>query len=150
MDGFHLDNRVLEPVGLLGRKGAPETFDLGGFARTIAALRDNNDVCVPVFDRHRDIAIAGARMISASCQTLILEGNYLLFDEPGWRDLPSFWDLSVRLDVPEDTLRARLIARWREHGLDADAAVARAEGNDLVNAWRLAAAQLPADVVVKA
>ena len=29
--GFHLDNRLLEPRGLLPRKGAPETFDFGGF-----------------------------------------------------------------------------------------------------------------------
>ena len=39
MDGFHLDNRLLEPRGLLPRKGAPETFDFGGFAATLARVR---------------------------------------------------------------------------------------------------------------
>ncbi len=37
MDGFHLDNRILDARGLRQRKGAPETFDLRGFA---ALLRD--------------------------------------------------------------------------------------------------------------
>ena len=32
MDGFHLDNSVLEKRGLLARKGAVETFDGDGFA----------------------------------------------------------------------------------------------------------------------
>ena len=27
MDGFHLDNEILNARGLLSRKGAPETFD---------------------------------------------------------------------------------------------------------------------------
>ncbi len=31
MDGFHLDNALLEARGLLARKGAPETFDARGF-----------------------------------------------------------------------------------------------------------------------
>jgi pantothenate kinase len=31
MDGFHYDDAVLAGLGLSGRKGAPETFDFGGF-----------------------------------------------------------------------------------------------------------------------
>ena len=38
MDGFHLDNSVLEERGLLQIKGAAETFDRQGFATLAAAL----------------------------------------------------------------------------------------------------------------
>ena len=33
MDGFHMDNGILEERGLLKRKGAPETFDVRGLPR---------------------------------------------------------------------------------------------------------------------
>ena len=36
---------------------------------------------IPVFDRQRDIAIAGARVIDASHRILLVEGSYLLLDE---------------------------------------------------------------------
>ncbi|MGJ8611511.1 MAG: sugar transporter, partial [Octadecabacter sp.] len=99
-DGFHLDNQVLEARGQLNRKGAPHTFDGAGFVHTIRRLKERADVAVPVFDRARDIAIAGARIIPATAEVIIVEGNYLLYDEAPWFNLASLWTLSVRLDVP--------------------------------------------------
>ncbi|SFJ70010.1 nucleoside triphosphate hydrolase [Celeribacter neptunius] len=149
MDGFHLDNRVLTAKGLLPRKGAPETFDVGGFLALVPRLRHEAEIYIPIFERARDIAIAGAVLIDESCDTLILEGNYLLFDQPRWRDLAPLWDLSIRLDVPEETLRDRLIQRWLDHGLTPEDAKTRAEGNDLRNAQAIAAHPLPADVTLR-
>ncbi|MFY1707919.1 nucleoside triphosphate hydrolase [Tritonibacter scottomollicae] len=146
MDGFHLDNRLLEARGLIPRKGAPETFDLGGFARLCHALRADDEVVYPLFDRSRDLAIAGAAHVGQDCSVAVIEGNYLLFDEPGWRDLADLWDVSIRLDVPLADLEARLVQRWLTHGLDQAAAEARARGNDLANAQRIASARLPADL----
>jgi len=146
MDGFHLDNRLLEARGLMPRKGAPETFDLGGFKRLCHALRADDEVIYPLFDRSRDLAIAGAAHVGQDCSVAVIEGNYLLFDEPGWRDLADLWDVSIRLDVPLADLEARLVQRWLTHGLDQAAAEARARGNDLANAQRIASARLPADL----
>ncbi|WOI35306.1 nucleoside triphosphate hydrolase [Tritonibacter scottomollicae] len=146
MDGFHLDNRLLKARGLMPRKGAPETFDLGGFARLCHALRADDEVVYPLFDRSRDLAIAGAAHVGQDCSVAVIEGNYLLFDEPGWRDLADLWDVSIRLDVPLADLEARLVQRWLTHGLDQAAAEARARGNDLANAQRIASARLPADL----
>ncbi|MEX5727604.1 pantothenate kinase [Rhodovulum iodosum] len=148
MDGFHLDNRILTARGLLPRKGAPETFDAGGFLRLVGALHEPEDVYFPVFDRARDIAIAGAGCVGAACRTVVLEGNYLLFDAPVWRDLRPFWDVAVYLSVPEAALRHRLTARWLDHGLPPEEAAARAEGNDMANARLVDARRLPADLVV--
>ncbi|ABF63104.1 fructokinase [Ruegeria sp. TM1040] len=146
MDGFHLDNRLLEPRGLLPRKGAPETFDFEGFQRLCHALKHQERVIYPLFDRARDIAIAGAAEVGPECRVAIIEGNYLLFDAPGWRDLTAIWDVSIRLEVPMADLEARLVQRWLDHGLNHDAAVARAQGNDLANARAIEAARLPADL----
>ena len=131
MDGFHLDDRILGPRGLLPRKGAPETFDLGGFARTIAALRDGTEVVHPIFDRSREIAIAGAGVIPVDCPVVVVEGNWLLLDAPGWREVGP-WDLTLRLEVPDDELRRRLAARWAH--LPPEVAAAKIDGNDMPNA----------------
>ncbi|MGH6808633.1 MAG: nucleoside/nucleotide kinase family protein, partial [Ensifer adhaerens] len=81
MDGFHMDNAVLEQKGLLARKGAPETFDARSFLATIAAVRANDgEVLVPVFDRARELAIASARVVAADTRIILVEGNYLLLD----------------------------------------------------------------------
>jgi pantothenate kinase len=73
-------------------------------------------------------------ILPEATELLIIEGNYLLLDKPGWRDLREFWDASIWLDVPTDMLRRRLVQRWIDHGLsDLDARL-RAEQNDLVNA----------------
>ena len=87
-DGFLLDNRLPEERSLRGGKRLPETFDLGGFQILLHRLRARHDpVFLPVFDRERDLSIAAARRMTSKARVVIVEGNYLLFDEPGWRDL---------------------------------------------------------------
>jgi len=149
MGGFHLDNAVLAARGLLARKGAPETFDMAGFATMVSRLRGQDEVVIPVFDRSRDIAVAGARVIGPEARVLLIEGNYLLLDEAPWCDLASFWDVTIAIDVPIAVLEARLTQRWLDHGLDADAARARAMGNDIPNARRVVAGSTPADVILR-
>lgn len=148
MDGFHLDNRLLDPAGLRPRKGAPETFDAAGFLHMIRRLSDEDEVVYPIFDRSQDQAIAGAGRVGPDCDIVVVEGNYLLYDAEPWRGLSDFWTMSVWIDTPEDVLRERLIQRWLDHGHDADAARARAEGNDLANARLIAQHRLPADLVL--
>ncbi len=145
-DGFHLDNAVLEARGELARKGAPQTFDGAGFVHCVRRLKERSDVVVPVFDRARDMAIAGARVIPAQADVVIVEGNYLLFDAAPWFNLTPLWTLSVRLDVPLPELRGRLIQRWLGHGLSRAAATGRATSNDVPNAQAVMAQALPADV----
>jgi len=134
MDGFHLDNRILTDRGILHRKGSPDSFDAAGLAHLCGRLAQEDEVFYPLFDRARDISIAGAGHVTASCDTIIVEGNYLLFDTEAWRPLAKNWDLAIRLDVSNEELRRRLVARWQAHGHSHQQAVARAEGNDLKNA----------------
>ena len=149
MDGFHLDNAVLDLWGLRTRKGAPETFDARGFVLLAKRLARGEEVVAPVFDRARDIAIAGAQLIEADAQVVIVEGNYLLLDEAPWSELAKLWDVSAFLDVPLPELRARLIARWLGHGLSRAAATQRAMHNDVPNAQRVIERSLPADLVLR-
>lgn len=148
MDGFHLDNRLLEARGLLARKGAPETFDFGGFASALGRVRRDPSVILPVFDRTRDIAIAGAREIGPEARFVVVEGNYLLLDEAPWRQLADMWDFSVFLDVPEAELERRLFGRWLGFGYTAEQARDKALGNDIPNARRVARHRISATELV--
>ncbi|MEL6643460.1 MAG: nucleoside/nucleotide kinase family protein [Pseudomonadota bacterium] len=150
MDGYHLDNAILRARGLLEWKGAPETFDAAGFASLVGRLKAEDEVFYPVFDRARDLAVAGAGRVGADDKVILVEGNYLLLDEPGWRALADHWDVSIMLNAPFATLEDRLVQRWRDHGLDAAAARTRAEMNDLPNARRILGARLPADIEIGA
>lgn len=134
MDGFHLDNAVLSARGLLARKGAPETFDVGGYAATLRRIRVGDEVGVPLFDRRLDLARAGAAVVGAGHRIVVTEGNYLLLDRPPWDGLAPLFDRTLFIAAPEAVLHERLVRRWRDHGLDPEAALARAEGNDMANA----------------
>ncbi|WP_281992322.1 nucleoside/nucleotide kinase family protein [Sulfitobacter geojensis] len=148
MDGFHLHNPTLIARNMLDRKGAPETFDASGFVNLVKRLHDETEVYYPTFDRARDIAIAGAGCVDDTCDTAIIEGNYLLYDAPVWRDLAGHWDISIRLETPIDILKKRLIDRWVSHGLTLEQATARTATNDLPNAQLVTTSALPADVIL--
>ncbi len=148
MDGFHLDNRLLEARGLLHRKGAPETFDAAGFVNLVKRLKIEDEVIYPVFDRQLDLAVAGAGIVPTDCEVVLVEGNYLLFDEGPWRELTKSWDFSVWVETSEQTVLERCVQRWLDHGHDIEAARARAMRNDVANAKLINALRLPADLTV--
>jgi len=134
MDGFHMDNGVLQEKGLLSRKGAPETFDVRGFLDIIRAVRvAEGEVLVPVFDRSRELAIAASRVIEVSTRFVLVEGNYLLLDRAPWSALDGEFDYEILISPPVATLEERLMDRWRGYGLSEEAARAKTQDNDLKN-----------------
>lgn len=135
MDGYHYDDLYLVPAGLRPRKGAPDTYDVGGLYHTLHRLRARNEaeVAVPVFDRGLEIARAGARLIPATVPVIVAEGNWLLLDQAPWSRLQPLFDITVIVDVPEPVLRARLRARWEGFGLTEAEITTKLEENDLPN-----------------
>ena len=147
MDGYHLDNAVLDARGHRARKGAPWTFDVDGLARDLARVRaDDAPVLVPVFDRALDLSRGAAREIGPAVRIVLVEGNYLLLNDPPWTALAGFWDLSVMLTVPLDVLESRLIQRWEGRAGAAD----WIRLNDLPNARIVTERSRVADVTIGA
>lgn len=148
MDGYHLDDAVLTARGDLPRKGAPHSFDLDGFALMLDRLRTEADrtVLVPVFDRQLEISRAAGREISPQARLVLVEGNYLLLNLPGWSALAARFDLTVMISAPPEVLRARLEARWRD--LPTDAAQTKLEGNDLPNMRLVQQHSQPPDLIL--
>lgn len=149
MDGFHLDDIVLNARGLRHRKGAPETFDVRGFLHLLDRLREEDEVAIPIFDRSIEISRAAADVVMPDDRILLVEGNWLLLDDGPWRDCAACFDLTVMLEVPEQELVRRLMDRWAHHGKSPEAARAWIEGNDLPNIRRVLQGSRPAEVVIR-
>lgn len=136
MDGFHYDDEVLIPRGWLPRKGAPYTFDVGGYATALRRLRANEEesVAVPRFDRSIEIARAGAIIIDRDVRLVITEGNYLLLDDAPWSTLRPSFDRTVLLVTDMATLEARNRERWVDIDMGEDRIRAKLDVNDMPNA----------------
>jgi len=135
MDGYHYDDEVLVPRGWRPRKGAPHTFDVGGLRATLGRLQANDEdsVAVPRFDRSIEIARAGAILIEPSVRLIVVEGNYLLLDDPPWTSLRPFFDRTALIVTDLDELALRNRQRWVDHDFDEAAIIAKLEENDLPN-----------------
>jgi pantothenate kinase len=136
MDGFHYDDEVLIPRGWRPRKGAPHTFDVGGYATALRRLRANDEesVAVPRFDRSIEIARAGAILIERAVRIIITEGNYLLLRDAPWAALRPSFDRSVLITTDMATLEARNRQRWVDIDMDEAGIRAKLEANDMPNA----------------
>jgi pantothenate kinase len=135
MDGFHYDDLFLTPAGLRPRKGAPDTFDVGGLRHVLLRLKSGDEeyVAVPTFDRQLEIARAGARLIPKTTRIIVIEGNYLLLRRDPWSDLFRLFDVTVLIETPEEVLRERLTLRWRQYDMTPNQISEKLDGNDLLN-----------------
>ena len=135
MDGFHYDDAVLHAMGRRPWKGAPDTFDVGGLRSALARLRDPAEgaVAVPVFDRDLEISRGSARIIGPEARLILAEGNYLLLNAAPWPSLRPQFDLTIRIDVPEEELRRRLTRRWIGYGLTEAEIDFKLDQNDVPN-----------------
>ena len=145
MDGFHLPQSTLVELGSRQRMGAPDTFDVPALLETLAALRVENSgdrVRAPGFDRAAEEPVPNAIDITPEFSTVVVEGNYLLLDTPGWRDVAGYLDATFFLEVDPDLRHERLIARHVRFGKSPEDAKAWALGPDEANA-RLIEATAP-------
>ena len=135
LDGFHLPNRALDERGLRTVKGAPETFDVEKFVRLLQRVRSaGSTILWPEFDRTLDEPTTDAIAIPPETRLVITEGNYLLLDRPGWREVQRLLDDVWYVDAPRDVLRSRLIERQLAGGRTGEEADRHVDGSDLPNA----------------
>jgi pantothenate kinase len=150
MDGFHLSNRLLREAGSAGRKGAIDTFDLGGYRALLERLRsvDGDTVYAPTFNRDLEEAIAGAIAVPVAARVIITEGNYLLADHPQMRLARPLFDEVWYLDIDDRRRKTQLIERHIRYGRDPVQARLWANGSDEENARLVRASRSRADVIV--
>jgi pantothenate kinase len=149
MDGFHLDDAVLDALGRRDRKGAPDTFDADGYVALLRRLRDRAEpvVYAPQFRRALELSAAGAIAVSRDIELVVTEGNYLLHDG-AFAPVHALLTESWYVDVDPALRRDRLVARHVAHGRSPEAARAWVEATDEPNARLVEATRDRADLVV--
>jgi pantothenate kinase len=135
MDGFHLPQQRLRELGRRDRMGAPDTFDVDGFAAVLRELRAGENVTAPAFDRSIEEPVAGAITIGRDIHTVYVEGNYLLV----WNGIAELLDETWYLELDAQVRRRRLLDRHVASGKTPDAAAAWIETVDEPNARLIAA-----------
>lgn len=150
MDGFHLGNAIIDGTPLRHRKGAPDTFDVGGYLSLLQRLvrRDEEVVYAPDFRRTIDEPVAASLAIPAAVPIIITEGNYLLSDGPRWRQVRAQLDEVWFIDTPHSLRLARLVERHIRYGMDRAAAEAWANGPDAANDRLIEATRSRADRII--
>ena len=149
MDGFHLPQAELRRLGRRDRMGAPDTFAVDGFVATLEALRRDEDVRAPAFDRTIEEPVPDAIAIGADIRVVIVEGNYLLHDSGGWEAVREELDLVFFVEVPRGIRLHQLIERHVRYGKSPDAAEAWALGPDEDNARLIEGTSFRADHVIR-
>src|SRR3954463_12279121 len=91
MDGFHLAQSELVRLGRRDRMGAPDTFDVAGYAALLTSLRQQIDPVLhaPDFDRTREEVLPDAIAVHREVPLVVTEGNYLLLAREGWSAIPA-------------------------------------------------------------
>ena len=118
MDGFHRRQAYLvshtvirdgEEMPMSRIKGAPPTFDLEKLTERLKRIAAGENCGWPIYDRRLHDPVDD--VITVEGDIVILEGNYLLLDEPGWRELKDLADYTVLIRADEELLRTRLTDR---------------------------------------
>jgi pantothenate kinase len=152
MDGFHysreyLNGNYMEKNGakILMRevKGSAETYDFEKLRVKIAALK-SGDAYWPGYDRQIHDVVEDASFVCGDI--VVIEGNWLLLDEPPWRELAQFCDYSIFIDAPRETLVDRLTERKIMGGLDEDEAKKFVMRSDAENIERILGRRLKCDL----
>ena len=153
IDGFHRRQEYLmthdaerdgKQVRMVEIKGAPVTFDLEKLKAGIIKIAAGENCTWPVYDRLLHNPVEDAVTINGNI--VILEGNYLLLDEDGWRDLSAYADYTISVTADENLLRARLIDRRIKTGVERDRAVRFVDFSDMPNVRLCLHKSMPADL----
>ena len=153
MDGFHRRQEYLlehtterdgRTIRMVEIKGAPVTFDLEKLLSAVRRVAAGENCGWPVYDRLLHNPVEDA--VTVDGEIVLLEGNYLLLDEDGWRELAAYADYTISVSAGEELLRNRLIDRKRHTGVAEDAAVRFVDFSDMPNVRLCLAKSVPADL----
>lgn len=151
MDGFHMKHAKLEALGTAVDKGMPHTFEGAAFADFLSRLKAaTGDMSGPGYSRKIEDVVDDAFTVPAATRLLVVEGNYLLLATAPWWQVKPLLDRAIFIEVPRETVRARLMKRHAEEGLFTEERNrAHIERVDLVNYDTVMRSKRRADIAIE-
>lgn len=153
-DGFHLPNDILDnnttvrdgkTISLRSIKGSFETFNLSQLIEKLKKLHTSNPTW-PFYDRNLHDPVDDA--ITVNKNIVVVEGNWLLLNEPVWQGLHKLADFSVFVTTNPDYLKARLVNRKIRGGCTEEQALAFYLQSDAINVDKVIHHSIPADLTL--
>lgn len=152
MDGFHyyrheLD-KMADPKEAHARRGAHWTFDGEKFVDCIRQLKELGELKLPSFDHGVGDPVPESIAVHPHHIIVLVEGNYLLLDQPPWKELMSIFDETWFVDCPVDKAMERVYQRQTGNGLAPEVSRFRIAYNDRPNAELILGTKSRANLVV--
>ena len=129
-------------------KGAPITFDLEKLTEAVKRVAYGENCGWPAYDRILHNPVENAYYVESDI--VILEGNYLLLDEDGWRDLEQYADFTIQILADENVLRERLIDRKIKSGNSREDAEHFVDYSDMANVRTCLEKTMSSDMILQA
>lgn len=155
MDGFHhyqdylLSHTVTrdgETFPMVKVKGSPISFDRELLEQRLAQVAAGENCFWPEYSRPLHNPVDGVNRVEGSI--ILLEGNYLLLDEPGWRSLRTYSDFNIFIRADEKDVKERLTVRKAASGMPMEDALHHVEFSDLPNVRECLACSSGADLTL--
>ncbi len=145
IDGFHypqdyLNRHFIGDVPLARIKGAPETYDVTALSALLARI--DGDIAFPIYDRRIHNPVPDAVKITGDI--ILLEGNWLLYDDAPWNELKC--DYSVFLALDDEAQLERIVRRKLAGGFSEAEARRMVYTNDRANIIRCMEHHVRADL----
>ena len=156
MDGFHRRQEYLtthttvrdgQEIKMVEIKGAPITFDLPLLEERIKRVSAGENCGWPIYDRTTHNP--EDNVITVTSDIVLLEGNYLLLDEPGWSKLSDYADYTIAIKADETLLRKRLIDRKAASGNSIENATKFVDFSDMENVRTCLSKTKKADLILE-
>jgi hypothetical protein len=157
LDGWHYPNSYLDTnwvtrdgvsIPMRQVKGAPETYDTASALVFLRAARQGDTLPYPQYSRALHDPIPSGGSLTLQHRLIIVEGNYLLLNAPGWQEFHPLFDISIFINAPRADLVTALRARHIRGGKDPDAADKHLQFSDLPNLDLILSLSKPADILV--
>lgn len=151
-DGFHYPNEILDSnytirddqrVTLRSIKGSYETFNLTELISKLKQLKVKNPTW-PYYDRNLHDPVDDA--INVDKEIVVIEGNWLLLDEPVWNGLHELADFTIFMDTDPQFLEERLVNRKIRGGSTEEEALAFYKKSDSKNVEKVLSHSVKADL----
>jgi putative kinase len=149
MDGFHLPNAILAGRSLMGQKGIPDSYNCTEMRQLLSDLHNGGCAPWPRYDRELHEPVADA-IVPIHEGVIVIEGNYMLLDAPGWRELRGLADLGGIIRASYTLCRKRVVSRHIRGGCSETDAIAKYRRTDLPNHRLIREKQLSADFAILA
>jgi pantothenate kinase len=146
MDGFHHYNEYLLANNLKQHKGAPQTFNVKKLTDALRSLQHPGSYW-PQYDRNLHDPVENA--ITVEAPIVVVEGNWLLLNQPEWQALRQLCDDSIFISASPEQLSERLISRKMRGGLSREQAQEFFHSTDGPNVLRVLNNSQPADITLR-